>query len=345
MDDVNLAQSSDTLGEAGLHHETVAQPLIPRTWLDYRTRYLVPTITLSALIVILAVGGTTTHSFLSGDNLLNIVQVASLTGIIALGTTFLTLSGNFFSLSLEQTGALCSISFAAMIGWGLPWPLAVLLTVAVGCACGALQGAFVAFGANPIIVTIAGGAAIIGLASVLTGSHAVIIRSTNVQWIGTSQPLGVPITTWTFLAMSVVAQVVLVRTRFGRSVMLTGSNRPAARAVGLPIGRISSNAFIISAGCAAVAGIFVAAQSNRGLVTNLAGSNLDVVAAVLIGGTSIQGGDGSVFRTALGAIFIALLQNLLILRGYSSGLRELVEGLAIVVGVSVFWLAKGGTRR
>ena len=342
MDLVNVeTASADAVAES----MDVSEPLLPRSWSDFRTRYLAPTITTAALLLLVLGGGLTTPDFLTGDNLLNIVQVASLTGIIALGTTFLTLSGNFFSLSLEQTGALCSVAFAAAIGGGWSWQLALPLTLLIGCATGLVQGLFVAAGANPIIVTIAAGAAIYGIASVSTGSHAQLIRGNSVQFLGSGQPLGIPITTWTFVVMAVIAQVVLVKTRFGRSTMLVGANRAAARSVGLPIGRTSCWAFVIAGACAALAGIFVAAQSNRGLVSNLEGANLDVVAAVLVGGTSIQGGDGSMLRTALGATFIALLQNLLVLRGYSAGPRQLIEGLAVVIGVSVFWIAKGGRRR
>ena len=325
--------------------EATGQPLIPRTWADYRARYLAPTITTAALLVLVLAGGLSTPTFLNGSNLLNVVQVASLTGIIALGTTFLTLSGNFFSLSLEQTGALCSIAFAASLGWGWAWPAALLLALLIGAVTGLVQGVFVAFGANPIIVTIAAGAAIFGLAAVATNSRAQLIQGDSVRWLGDGQPLGVPITTWTFVLLAVIAQVVLVKTRYGRSTMLVGSNRATARSVGLPIGRVSTAAFVLAGLCAALAGVFVAAQSDRGLVSNLQGANLDVVAAVLVGGTSIQGGEGSVFRTALGAVFISLLQNILVLRGYSSGPRELVEGIVVVVGVSVFWLARGGRKR
>ena len=324
---------------------TAGPSRIPRSVDEFRTRYLVPAIIAFAIVVVVVAGGVTTPSFLSSDNLLNIVQVASLTGIIALGVTFLTLSGNFFSLSLEQTGALCSIVFAAAVTQGWPWLIALAAAIVVGCLTGAVQGLFVALGANPIIVTIAGGAAIFGAAAVFSGSRAQIIRGQNVGWLGSIQPLGIPITTWAFVFLAVVSQLMLVKTRFGRSLVLVGANRHAARAVGLPIGRISWGAFVLAGGFAALAGAFVAAQSNRGLVSNLEGANLEVVAAVLVGGTSIQGGEGSMFRTALGAVFIASLQNILILRGYSSGPRQLILGLAVVLGVSLFWIAKGGRTR
>ncbi|AXT84260.1 ABC transporter permease [Aeromicrobium sp. A1-2] len=313
-------------------------------WDEFRSRFLVPTIAAMSLAVLLVIGGATTPSFLTGENLLNIVQVASLIGIIAIGTTFLTLSGNFFSLSLQQTGAMCSIVFAAGVGTGWHWTFALIVALILGGLLGLIQGVIVAIGGNPIIVTIAAGAAIYGLASIVTGSRAQIIDRDQVAWLATAQPLGIPLTTWAFVLLAVIAQIVIVKTRFGRSVMLAGANRDTARSVGLPIGRISAGAFVISGVCAGLAGAFVAAQSNRGLVTNLDGANLEVVAAVLVGGTAIQGGEGSTLRTALGAVFIALLQNLLILQGWSTGPRQLAEGLAVVVGVSMFWIVKGGRK-
>lgn len=314
------------------------------TWTELRARFLVPTVAAVALVALLIFGGITTPQFLTSENFLNIVQVASLIGIMAIGTTFLTLSGNYFSLSIQQTGAICSIIFAIGVGLGWSWIVAAIVAIAVGGFFGLLQGVIVAIGANPIIVTIAAGAAIYGLAALLTNSRAQLIDSDRVVWLATARPLGIPLTTWAFVLLAIVAQIVIVKTRFGRTVMLGGANRHTARAVGFPMGRISAQAFVISGVCAALAGVFVAAQSSRGLVTNLEGTNLAVVAAVLVGGTAIQGGEGSAMRTALGAVFIALLQNLLILQGWNTGQRQLAEGIAVVIAVSLFWLMKGGRK-
>ena len=318
---------------------------LPDNAADFRARLLVPILSASALVVLVLIGGITTPGFLSSDNMLNIVRVASLTGIMALGMTFITMSGNFFSLAVAQTGALASIAFAAAMTWGWGWLLAVVFAMAVALMAGALPGVFVAIGANPIIISIAAGAALFGVAAIVTDSRAVIIRGDSASWIGTGRPFGIPIQTWAFVGLSILSQLVLVRTRFGRQITLAGANRDAARAAGLPIGRLGVLAFMLSGLGAGIAGIFVAAQSNRGLVSNLEGVNLDVVAAVLVGGTAIQGGEGSMVRTALGAFFIVMLRNLLILRGYDTGPRSIVEGLAVVVGVSVFWVARGGRKR
>ena len=319
--------------------------LMPKSWDDFRARYLVPTISLLAVIAVVVIGGLTTPGFLSSTNMLNTLRIAALTGIMALGMTFVTMSGSFFSLSSAQTAAACSIAFAGMINVGWGWPVALVATLFLAAGIGAVQGGFVALGANPVVVTIAATAPIVGIAAIATDSRAVIIRSSGADWIGRSSPLGIPIQTWTFVLLVIVAQFVLGRTRFGRSVTLSGANRDAARASGLPIAKIEIWTFTLAAVGAGIAGIFVAAQSRRGLITNLDSTTLEVIAAVLIGGTAIQGGDGSMIRTAFGATFIVAINSLLVLRGYSEGVRTLVEGLAVVAGVSLFWIARGGRRR
>lgn len=312
---------------------------------DFRARLLVPTLSFAAVVALIVIGGVTTAGFLSTDNLLVTVRVASLTGIMALGMTLVTISGSFFSLSIAQTAAFVSIAFAAMMEWGWGWPLALLLGLAVGALLGGVQGAIVALGANPIVVTLAGGGAVFGLAAILTNSRAVIISSDSASWIGTSRPGGIPIQTYAFVLLTIAAQLVLVRTRFGRQTILAGANRETARATGVPIGTIEIATFAASGTAAGLAGIFVAAQSNRGLITNLEDSNLDVVAAVLVGGTAIQGGEGSMVRTTFGAVLIVLIDSLLVLRGYGPGVRRIIGGLAIVVAVSAFWFARGGRAR
>ena len=327
-----------------LRAQRLAQ-LRPESWADYRARYLIPTISFLAVVAVILIGGVTTPGFLSQTNMLSIIRIAALTGIMGLGMTFITMSGSFFSLSSAQTGALCSISFAAMITWGWGWPASLIATLLIAAAVGAIQGAFVAAGANPVVITIAAAAAIIGVPAILTDSRAIIIDTTEAHVIGRSTGFGVPIQTWTFIALIVIAQFVLVRTRFGRAVTLAGANREAAKAAGLPIARIEVWTFTLASITAGIAGIFVAAQSNRGLITNLEATTLEVIAAVLIGGTAIQGGEGSMIRTAFGAMFIVAINSLLVLRGYSPAIRTLVEGLAVVAGVSLFWLARGGAKR
>jgi ribose transport system permease protein len=311
---------------------------------DWR-RLVAPVSVAAAVIGILIVGGLTTPEFLTVDNLLIIVRTASITGIVALGTTFVTLTGNFFSLSLEQTAAMCSIVFAEALahGYGLTLSLVLGLLTSIGIGIG--QGLVVAAGLNPIVTTLGAGAALYGLAAVVTNNEVVNFSTAQADWLGRGRPLGVPTQSWAFILFTILATLALVRTRFGRQVYLVGANRDAARASGLSVGKATVVAFTLSALAAGIAGVFTAAQITQAPLTQFDGLNFDVIAAVLVGGAALQGGEGSALRSALGAIFIALLGNFMLLRQTTFGIRILVTGLIVIVATSAFHLLRTRGRR
>jgi ribose transport system permease protein len=308
-------------------------------------RLAAPLATGVALFVLLVVGGITTNEFLTFDNALIVIRSASITGIVALGMTFVTLSGNFFSLSVEQTAALCSIVFAGALSADLGIVVAIVLALATSVVVGAAQGALVAAGLNPIVTTLGAGAALFGFAAVVTHNEVVNFSSSSADWVGRARPLGVPTQSWAFILLTVLATLVLMRTRVGRETYLVGTNRDAARASGLRVGKITVLAFVLSALTAGIAGVFTAAQVTQAPLTQFNGLNIDVIAAVLVGGTALQGGEGSALRSALGAVFIALLANFLLLRQVDFGVRTLVTGLIVVVATSAFHLLRTRGRR
>ena len=308
-------------------------------------RLAAPLATGVALFVLLVVGGITTNAFLTFDNALIVIRSASITGIVALGMTFVTLSGNFFSLSVEQTAALCSIVFAGALSADLGIVAATVLALATSVVVGAAQGMLVAAGLNPIVTTLGAGAALFGFAAVVTNNEVVNFSSSSADWVGRARPLGVPTQSWAFILLTVLATLVLMRTRVGRETYLVGTNRDAARASGLRVGKITVLAFVLSALTAGIAGVFTAAQVTQAPLTQFNGLNIDVIAAVLVGGTALQGGEGSALRSALGAIFIALLANFLLLRQVDFGVRTLVTGLIVVVATSAFHLLRTRGRR
>ena len=317
----------------------------PRASLDWR-RLVAPASVGLAVCLILLAGGLTTSQFLTVDNILIVVRSASITGIVALGMTFVTLSGNFFSISVEQTAAFSSIIFAESLAHG--YGLAAGLALAFGCAVafGVGQGLVVAGGLNPIVVTLGAGAALYGLAAVITHNEVVNFDSSAaVDWIGTGRPLGVPTQSWAFILLTILSTLVLTRSRFGREIYLVGTSRAAARASGLSVGKATVVAFMLSAIAAGIAGVFTAAQVAQAPLTQFDGLNIDVIAAVLVGGTALQGGEGSTLRSALGAVFIALLANLMLLRNAQYGTRVLVTGLVVVVATSAFHLLRTRGRR
>jgi ribose transport system permease protein len=317
--------------------------LAARRW-DWR-RMAAPASLVVALGAILIAGGITTPEFLTVDNVLIVVRAASITGIVALGMTFVTLTGNFFSLSVEQTAAMCSIVFAEGLahGYGLGLSLVLALVASIGIGLG--QGLVVAAGLNPIVTTLGAGAALYGPAAVVTHNEVVNFTTTEADWLGRGRPLGIPTQSWAFIIFTVLATLVLVRTRFGRQVYLVGASRRAAGASGLSVGKTTAIAFTLSALAAGIAGIFTAAQITQAPLTQFAGLNFDVIAAVLLGGTALQGGEGSALRSALGAIFIALLANFLLLRDTTFGIRTLITGLIVVVATSAFHLLRTRGRR
>lgn len=285
-----------------------------------------------------------TPTFFTLSNMLTVVRAAAVTGIAALGMTFITISGNYFSLSVEQTAAFTAIVFAIGIHAGLALPLALLITFLVAGAIGLAQGATVALGANPIITTLGAGAVLYGLSAIVTNNKIIELNSHQPDFLGQGLVLGVPTQTYAFLMVVIVAELLLVKSRFGRQIILVGANRAAARATGLAVGLAITTAFILSSGSAAVAGILVAAQFGQGIVNQFENFNTDVIAAVLVAGNSVQGGEGSALRTALGAIFIALLVNFTLLRGYPYGIRIVLEGLAILIAVTAYHVARRGAR-
>ncbi len=300
-------------------------------------RNIIGPIVLGGVVVALILFGMiTTPEFVTKDNIINVLQAASITGIAALGMTFITASGSFFSLSVQQTAALSAILFAFALRDGWPLALAIVVVLAAAAVVGVLQGGVVAAGANPIITTLGAGAALFGLSAALTGNRTIRLETDAANWIGQARPLGIPTQVIAFIALTVLAALLLSKTRTGRETLLVGANREAAYSTGLRVGRTLLLAFVITGAAAGICGILVASQIEQGIVNQFPSLNIDVIAAVLVAGTAVQGGDASMWRTALGACFIALLQNLMLLRDYPFGVRTLIVGMAVLVGVVLY---------
>ena len=296
-----------------------------------------PVVVAGAVLVVALVGWLTTPEFVTYSNLQSIIRSAALIGIIAETMTFITIGGSYFSLSVSQTAAMSAIAFAAFLSWGWPVWASVVAVFAIAAAVGLAQGGAVALGGNPIVVTLAAGAVLFGSGAWLTDNKTVRSGTDAADWIGTARPLGIPTQTWAFLIITGISAVVLVRTRFGRD-RDPRRRQPSrtATAAGLRPGRISLYVFAVSSLGAALAGVFIAAQFGQGQLDQFDGADIDAIAAILVGGAAIQGGEGSATRTAIGAVFIAALQNLMVLRGFSFGVRVFLVGMAILISVSLF---------
>ena len=308
-------------------HAQVASPPPARRRLVVREA---PLAVVAVACVVLAV---TTHRFVSWDNLKAILSAASLVGIMALGLTLVTITGAYVSLAIAPTAVAGAMAFLATLGAGVV--PAVAIAVAVGAGVTALQGLLVgALESNPIILTIGAGFLIDGVSEHASGGRTVQ-GATHAYEHFNDTLLGLPISVYVMLALTAALQLLLVRTATGRQMLLVGDSRPAARAAGLPVTRIVTVAFAIAGATMALGGVFLGAF-NQGASQALEGTlTFDAVAAVLVGGTLISGGRGSAVRTLLGAVVIAAISNLLLLRGMSNGPQIMVKGLLVVAVVLI----------
>jgi ribose transport system permease protein len=302
-----------------------------------RIRDAVPLSVLGVPIVagaIVIVGAALNGDFLTGDNLRAILLSASITGIVAVSMTAITMSGSFVSLATSQSIMLAAILFAATIGAGWNVALAILAVVAALLLTGLAQGLIVAAGLNPVITTLAAGAIIFGGVSIFAGTREVTFGGHHVSWLTDSQPLGLPLPIYVFVAVTAIVSFLIHRTVIGRHVVLTGANRDAARVSGIPVRAVTTIAFVICAAGIAVAGILAVSRVGSADPRFMESLTVDAIAAILIGGTSVAGGQGSPLRSAMGALIIALIDNIMVLNSVSTGGRQTIKG-AVVVGVVI----------
>jgi ribose/xylose/arabinose/galactoside ABC-type transport system permease subunit len=305
---------------------------------------LVNALAIVAFAAIVIVGSITTEGFATWDNVKAILSAVAFVGIIAIGMTVIMLSGNLFSLSLGVTAAVTAIFFMYALGWGLA--AAIVLTLGLGLLIVGLQGVMVgAWGANPIIVTIGAGGLQTGVALWLTGGESILPHGSSDAYQALARPLGgIPVGIYFFFGVALAVELMLRRTRFGREIYLLGENRGAARAAALSVTRITTAAFALAGLCTGLAGVLIGAASANGSLLLEGQYTYDAIAAAIVGGNAVSGGRGSVSRTVVGAILIATISDLLLLRGYSTGVQLLVKGLIVFVVVILMNLERGRAR-
>ena len=307
---------------------------------------------LGVFLVIFIYGMVTAPNFLTIFNFKTIIRDAALVGIMAVGLTFVTLSGNFFLLSMKETAALCIIAFATSMSLGYGFPVSFLFTMVIAVVTGAAQGALIGLGGNPIVVTLGAAGLFFGLGSWWSDNLVVSFRRPHgAEWLGTGSLFGLPNITIAFILIAIAAEMTLRYTTFGRQVYLIGANRAAGKATGHENFTMAIKVCIIASLCSAIVAVAFSAQVSSAHVNYFSsefGSSGDmtimVIATVMVGGNSIMGGYGSTLRSSLGAIFISTIDNMMVLHGFNSGPRVLAVGLMIVFSIVVFALLHQGSR-
>lgn len=289
---------------------------------------------LVALILLVGISAALSDRFLTLPNLLNVLRQVSIVGILAVGMTFVILTKGI-DLSIGSILGVAVVLFAGFLETG-SMAASIALGLAAAITLGLVNGVGVAYaGIPPFIMTLGMLSFARGLAFLYTGGTPIPIINETFYDLGNGYLLGLPNPTWILGAVIAVGWIILSFTPFGRSVYAIGSNEDAARLSGVPVRSYLVAVYVISGFVACIAGIVFASQLSVGTPIAGQGYELDAIAAVVVGGTSLFGGRGSVGGTLIGTLIIGVLANILNLTGVDPFVQQLIKGALIVVAVFI----------
>jgi ribose/xylose/arabinose/galactoside ABC-type transport system permease subunit len=286
-----------------------------------------------ALLLIILILSILSPTFLKPGNILNVLRQSSINGIISIGMTLIIINGSI-DLSVGAIVAVSAVIASSFAHTDSNYPLVVPLIIGIGM--GALLGAINGFIISrtkiaPFIVTLGMMTAARGIALVYTSGKPEINLSDSYKSIGGGLILGIPTPVIIFFLISLFGIFLLKYTRFGRQVYATGGNELAAKISGINTKNVVWKVFIIAGALAGLVGIIVSSRVMAGAPSAGTGYELDAIAAVVIGGTSLKGGYGSILGTLTGVLIIAVMNNGLDILGVSSYWQQIVKGAVIVM--------------
>lgn len=294
-------------------------------------------------LICLCVGlSLSTQSFLSVQNLLQVARQASYYGIMAVGMVYVITMGDI-DLSVGSILTLTNVTMAMALRANLPVPIALLIGLATGALCGFLNGTLAIALRIPMIIVTLGTLSVYRGVALLLCQSAPISQFSKDNWFfntGGGNILGIPSSVVLMVWIGLIFWIILKRTAFGRHIEAIGGNPVSARLSGLPINRYRVAVMTLNGTIAALAGIMALAFLQSADPTTGVGFELWVIASVIIGGTALAGGQGSVPGAILGALIIAVISNGLILLGASTYAGTAVTGAVIILAVAIDSLIK-----
>ncbi len=297
--------------------------------------------TVAGLIIMFVVFSSLSDVFFTQRNLINILQQSSINACIAIGMTLVIISGGI-DLSVGPIAALAAVLSAALLVAGFPVPVVILVALAIGLACGFINGALIAYaGLQPFIVTLGTLSLFRALALIYTGGTPILGLPPEFRGIFSATVFGLPTPVIIVAVLAVMATILLKKTPLGEYILAVGGNEEAARVSGVPIERTKVITYMISGGLAALAAIILIARLGAAEPTLGNLWELEAIAAAAIGGASLMGGKGSIFGTILGAIVLGAMRNGLTLLNVQAFYQLLATGIIIILAMLVDRLARG----
>lgn len=299
---------------------------------------------LLAWIVLSAVFAIWSPYFLNVSNALNIGRSVAVTLIVASGTT-IALVGGLIDLSIASVMNLTAVVIGSVSAAGLPMGVAILVGIASGTSVGLVNGLVITrLRINPIIVTLATAGIVQGVAYIVTSGEAKPITSNVLNFLGTSAVLGVPVSIVMAAAVAIITFFVLRKTIFGRTVYMIGGNPVASSLAGINIDRWRVLFLIASSFSASLAGLLLLAKVGSVIPDAATGTELSIIAAVILGGTSINGGAGSMQGTLVGVLILGTLTDGMTLLNINGYWQSIASGVVLILAVAADRLRTGGYR-
>ncbi|GLW61911.1 ribose ABC transporter permease [Actinomadura rubrobrunea] len=288
-----------------------------------------------AFLLLVAVFAAVSPEFRTLGNFFDVTRQVAVTAILAAGATLVILTGGI-DLSVGSLVGLTALVSVAASAHGLPPVVALLLAVAAGAFVGLVNGALIArAGLSAFVVTLAALTWLRGVVYVGTSGGAVFTKDAWFAFFGQGAVAGVPMPALITLAVFAGCGLLLRRSVFGRHVVAVGANAEAARLTGVSVPRVLTRVYVISGVCAGIAGVIVGARLQSAVPDLGGGYELQAIAAVVLGGTSLSGGRGGIGGTLLGAMLIAVLVNGMTLLNVSSYYQLIIQGAVIVAAIAL----------
>jgi ribose transport system permease protein len=295
-----------------------------------------------AILVIVGVA-TTDGDFLTRSNLLNILVSSSIIGVVTVGMTFVIIGGGI-DLSVGALVALASVWATTLATQDYGPVVMVICALLVGMGAGLVNGVLIAYGRLvPFIVTLAMLVSARGLAQSLSDRRTQLVTQGAINDIATTEVLGIPLLVYLFAAVIAVGWVVLNRTTFGRRTFAVGGNPEAARLAGIDVRRHTALLYVVSGLCCGIAAVMIMARTTTGSSTHGDLYELDAIAAVIIGGTLLAGGRGTLIGSILGVLVFTTITNLFVLNNLPTEVQNIAKGLIIVAAVLLQRRGKSAT--
>lgn len=297
---------------------------------------------LAGVLVVLCLVGQFTRPelFFTESNISTILRLAAAIGVVSVGMTFVIISGGI-DLSVGSMVGLAGVWLTTLAtqSYG-PWVM-VLCGLAVGLGCGLVNGVLVAYGkVVPFIATLAMYVSARGLAERISGRRTQVVADQDFLAFFRGSFLGIPTLIWLFALVFAVGWVVLNRTTFGRRTYAVGGNAEASRLAGINVKRHLALVYGVAGLCCGIAALMVVARTTAGASTNGMFYELDAIAAVVIGGTLLTGGRGSLIGTLIGVLIFTVLSNIFTLNNLDTDIQNIAKGVIIVLAVLLQFRAR-----